>query len=207
MGDKITVQQLIATTAETTAREFVKQLQGSASTGDDFYRATEALLRAYPRLRRLKENYSFYPADRSHDVIVSAPRGTMLDKVDAGELIVEARKRSFLRSMERYAELEAVIELFQNRDEFLVIRLLYFNEDIQGNDRGDGAKPYTWEDVAEALEDVGLSRSVSALRRWRSAIVKEMTVVLFGVEGALSVERGGVNLKNVANPDRRFNVT
>lgn len=189
MADKKTVRQLINETAEATAKQVIKQLK--KAEGKDYYKATEALLRVYPKLRKLNNDpstYGFFPVDKSHDVTVAAPPGTMLDKVDVKELYVEARKRSFVRTMGRFTELEAVIQMFQHKPEFMVIRLAYFNEDIHGNDRGDGAKPYTWEEIADALDSIGITRSETVLRRWRSGLVKEMTVVLFGAEGALSVE-------------------
>ena len=72
--------------------------------------------------------------------------------------------------------------------EFIVIRLVYFNEDVNGNYRGANARRLTWEEIAEQLDSIGIHRSVTAIRRWRSALVRDMTVMMFGLDGALSVE-------------------
>lgn len=70
---------------------------------------------------------------------------------------------------------------------FIVIRMYYFNEDATGKPRGD-AKPYTFAEIAEELEAVGIQRSEKILRKWRTKIVQDMTVQMWGADGALSVE-------------------
>ena len=106
--------------------------------------------------------------------------------------------------MARYYDIKTIVELFQDQPEFIVIRLYYFNEDINGNDRGPDAKRLTWEEIADELEAAGIHRSVSALRIWRSRLVQEMTVMLFGVDGALSLESTSYNReeKNDRHPDK-----
>lgn len=110
-----------------------------------------------------------------------------MDRLDLYEEHVAARRASYERTKARYDEIDAVVRQFEDREEFVVIRMYYFNEDATGADRGD-AKPYTFEEIAEELSAVGLNRSVQTLRKWRTRLVQDMTVLLFGVDGAVSIE-------------------
>ena len=123
------------------------------------------------------------------------------------ELFVQSKEASFIRSMARFFELDAVVKLFEKRKEFIVIRMYYFNENEFGEDRGLDTKPYTFAEITDALYNVGIERSEKAIRRWRSKLVQDMTVMMFGVEGALSIEsrenngKKGQGDKNAAEVD------
>lgn len=54
--------------------------------------------------------------------------------------------------------------------------------------RAAGGKPYTFDEISAELEAIGIERSERSLRTWRTKLVQDMTVLLFGVDGALSVE-------------------
>lgn len=157
----------------------------------NLYRATERLLRNYPSYKRLVENpqdYGFFPTEKSHDISIAPPPGSgVRDKVDILEDAINARRASWIRTKARFDEIDAVVRQLEDREEFIVIRMYYFNEDVTGADRGD-AKPYTFEEIAEELSAVGLNRSVQTLRKWRTRLVQDMTVLLFGVDGAVSIE-------------------
>lgn len=187
---KTATEEYIDKAAEAGARKVLQLQHKSAIT--NHYRATERLLRMYRYYKQLEEHpeeYGFFPTGKSHDISVAPPPGTgVSDKIEINELFVESRKRSFIRTMERLTDLKTVIKLFENKKEFVVIRLYYFNEDINGNDRGDNAKHYTWEEIAEEMDKLGIERSVSMIRRWRSKLVQDMAVALFGIDGALSIE-------------------
>ena len=151
----------------------------------DYYRRMEDALRSYPRLKRQieeqPEEYGFFPVGKSRDISVAPPPGTgIADRVEMNELYVEARKKSFLRTAERYMDIDAVIRMFENREEFVVIRLVYLNQDVYGNDRGENAPRYTWEMIAEEIDRLGgPPRSLSAIRAWRSNLVREMAVMMW----------------------------
>ena len=190
MADKkVTITELVETAAKAAAREAL-QLQEQRSS-INLYAAMEHLLRSYTRLKQLAdhpEDYVFFRANRSHDIASAPPAGTVFrDKVDLEELFTEAREKAFVKTMARFVELEAVIKLFENRREFIVIRMYYFNEDPMGNDRGLDAKRYTFDAIAEELSLVGIDKNVKTLREWRSRLVQEMTVALFGTDGAISL--------------------
>ena len=156
----------------------------------NYYRAMEDLLRAYKNTKRWDEHpeeYGFFPTGKSHDISIAPPPGLGLrDKVEINELFVQSKQLSFVRSMARFNDLEAVIRLFQDRPDFIIIRMYYFNEDERGQDRGD-AKPYTFSEISEALKSVGITLAEKAVRRRRTKLVQEMTVMLFGIDGALSI--------------------
>lgn len=166
----------------------------------NFYRATEDSLRAYAKIRRMIEDgadYGFFPTGKSHDISVAPPPGLGLrDAVELNELFVEARKRSFTRTVERFEDIDLAVRAHEHRREFVVIRMYYFNEDEYGNDRGVDAKRYTWEEIAEALEHIGIYRSVSVLRGWRSSLVRDMCVMIYGVDGAAGINSGDHNPQN-----------
>ena len=188
---KKTAQQLyIDEAAEAGARKVLLLQRKQANI--NHYRAMEDLLRAYKNTKRWEqhpEEYGFFPTGKSHDISVAPPPGLGLrDKVEINELFVQSKERSFVRSMARFFELEAVIKLFMDRPEFIIIRMYYFNENEYGEDREQGAKPYTFPEITDALMNIGINRSEKAVRRWRSKLVQEMTVMMFGVDGAISIE-------------------
>lgn len=156
------------------------------------YRAMERLLRAYKNMKRMEANpeeYGFFPTGKSHDISVAPPPGLGLrDKVEINELFVQSKENSFVRSMTRFAELDAVVRLFEKRPEFIIIRMYYFGEDVNGEDRGIEAKPYTFAEISEELSYIGIDWSERACRYRRANLVRDMTVQLFGIDGALSIE-------------------
>lgn len=158
----------------------------------NLYRTTERLLRNYKTYQKLVndlEGYGFEPIGKSHSVSVAPPPGSgVANKLDLYDEYVAARRASYERTRARYDEIDAVVRQFQDREEFIVIRMYYFNEDVNGKDRGEGVKPYTFDEISAELEAIGIERSERSLRTWRTKLVQDMTVLLFGVDGALSVE-------------------
>ena len=129
---KKTKEQLyIDEAAKAGARE-VLHLQHKVFT-INYYRATEDALRAYIKVKRQLEHpeeYGFFPTGKSHDISVAPPPGLGLrDKVEANELYVESRKNSFIRTADKFNEIHMAVKAFENRREFVVIRMYYFGED------------------------------------------------------------------------------
>ena len=187
---RLTVPELIDQSAKAAAQEVLHQQRQARNL--NLYRATERLLRSYKRFQRWEENpeeYGFFPTAKSKDISVAPPPGLGLrDKVELNEEFVSARQASFERTMARYYDIKAVVEQFQDKPEFIVIRMYYFGEDVYGHDRGPDAKRYTFEDIVSELSSIGIERSIKTLCIWRSTLVQDMTVLLFGVEGAVSIE-------------------
>lgn len=189
MAKRQSVNDIIKAAAREGARETVNLQRQQRNL--NLYRTTERLLRNYKKYQRLVtdlEGYGFEPIEKSHSISVAPPPGSgVSDRVDLYDEHVAARRASYERTKARYDEIDAVIRQFQDKEEFIVIRMYYFNEDAYGKDRDD-AKPYTWEEIAEELSYTGIDRGVSTLRLWRSKLVQDMTVLLFGIDGAVSIE-------------------
>ena len=187
---KTQVQLYIDDAAKAGAREVLHLQRKQANT--NHYRAMEDLLRAYKASRQWEEHpedYGFFPTGKSHDISVAPPPGLGLrDKVEINALFVQSKETSFIRSMARFSEVEAVIRLFDQQPDFIIIRMYYFNEDEHGHDRGADAKPYTFPEISEALKHIGIDLAEKAIRRRRTKLVRDMTVMMFGVDGALSIE-------------------
>lgn len=112
----------------------------------------------------------------------------MRDPIDVTDEIIAERKKSYARTEAQFWELDTVIRQFADKPEFIVIRMYYFNEDAYGNDRGPDSRLYTFDEISEELAATGLQRSEKTLRSWRTRLVQDMTVTLFGIDGAVSVE-------------------
>ena len=173
------------------AAEKVVRLQYKAQKVNH-YHAMENLLREYKKHRwtlEHTEEFDFFPRGKSKDISVAPPPGSgMVDKIDLTEAFVRGKTKAFEAQVVSWYMADMVIRQFENREEFIVIRMYYFNEDSNGVDRGEDAKRYTWEEIADELSQKGVDRSITTLRMWRSNLLREMTVLLFGVDGALSIE-------------------
>jgi len=188
---KKTAQQLyIDEAAKAGAKEVLLLQRKQADI--NHYRAMENLLRAYPKRVRMMnhpEEYPFFPVGRSKDISIAPPPGSgVLDKIEVAEMFTEARKRAYEHEVFRLMETEYAVAPFKQQPEFIIIRMYYFNENAQGVFRGNDAKPYSFEEISEELKAIGIDRSVRTLRMWRTKLVREMTVMMFGVDGALSIE-------------------
>ena len=190
MAKRQSVKEIIKEAAREGARETVNLQRQQRNL--NLYRTTERLLRNYKTYQKLVDDldgYGFEPIEKSHDISVAPPPGSgVMDRVDLYDEHVAARRASYERTKARYDEIDAVVRRFKDREEFIVIRMYYFNEDAYGQDRGDDAKPYTFDEISEELAAIGIERSERSLRTWRTKLVQDMTVLLFGVDGAVSIE-------------------
>lgn len=187
---KKNVEQIIEETAKATASAVIGQQRQARAT--NLYRAMERLLRNYPKLKKLVTNvddYGFIPAERSKSITIAPPPGGMMrDRSDILEEVIADRQVSYERTKARFEEIDAVVQQFANNPEFIIIRMYYFGEDAYGNAREPDAHPYTFEEISAELAAAGLQRSEKTLRSWRTRLVQDMTVTLFGIDGAVSVE-------------------
>jgi len=187
------VRELISLTAESTAEKTATKLFVESTGGQiNYYRAVEILLRNYNKLRKLVENEAGYTAvllqKKSTSFVTFTPNAGYTSK-DDDEIIDEIRQQrelSYQRTKAQFEEVERVISLFCERKEFIVIRMYYFNEDAQGNQRPEGSEPYTFDDITSELSELGLLRDIKTARRWRSKIINDMAVCMFGKAAAIS---------------------
>lgn len=186
---KKSIDEVIHDAAVAAASEVVRQQRAAKTV--NFYGAVERLLRNYKKLQRLaasEADYMMIP-ERDHSISVAPPPGGVpRDREDVMQDRINERRASYQRTVDQFNELDAVVRQFAEKPEFVVIRMYYFNEDANGYDRGADTRPYSFEQISEELALAGLQRSERTLRQWRTNIVKDMVVALFGVDGALSIE-------------------
>lgn len=190
MSSKISedVRELINEVARATACAAYENTSGPVN----YFRAMESLLFNYKKLAALVADYEGYmkvelPEKSTSIVAFSPSSGPYKAKEDILEEIERDKLAEYQRTRARFEELEKVVNLFRDRKEFHVVRMYYFGEDAEGNQRPDDAKPYTWEEIAFELSDMGMVRDAKSARRWRNKIVNDMAVCMFGKAAAVGI--------------------
>jgi hypothetical protein len=151
----------------------------------NYFKAMETLLYNYKKLAALvadEEAYCEveYHAGRKTFSTTPQAKGFIQRKTEA-EIVEEMREekqKQFKETKSGFDSLTRAISLFKGHKEFVVIRLYYFGEDINGNPREGGTA--TWEEIAEELSDAGVLKEIKTARRWRNKIVNDMAVCVFG---------------------------
>lgn len=154
----------------------------------NYFRAMESLLYNYKKLEALVANEEEYTRVEYHErskSLITFPPGEPKNRDDVLEELERQRAISYQRTRARFDEVDRVVQLFKDRKEFYVVRMYYFGEDAQGNQRAAGSQQYTWEDIAYELSGLGLIRDAKSARRWRNKIVNDMAVCLFGMPAAV----------------------
>lgn len=157
----------------------------------NYFKAMETLLYNYKKLAALvadEEAYCEveYHAGRKTFSTTPQAKGFIQRKTEA-EIVEEMREekqKQFKETKSGFDSLTRAISLFEGHKEFVVIRLYYFGEDINGNPREGGTA--TWEEIAEELFDAGILKEIKTARRWRNKIVNDMAVCVFGIPAAVS---------------------
>lgn len=157
----------------------------------NYFKAMETLLYNYKKLAALvadEEAYCEveYHAGRKTFSTTPQAKGFIQRKTEA-EIVEEMREekqKQFKETKSGFDSLTRAISLFEGHKEFVVIRLYYFSEDINGNPREGGTA--TWEEIAEELSDAGILKEIKTARRWRNKIVNDMAVCVFGIPAAVS---------------------
>lgn len=183
------VKELIALTAEETAsRVYMENVSGKVN----YYRIVEKLLYNYKRLEALVRNEEKYLTvelhGKSKSVTVYSANGggTYKCAEDIAEEVARERLANYERTASNFREVEKVLDLFRVRKEFIVIRMYYFGEDADGNERAEDAPQYTWEQIALELSERGILRDEKTARRWRNNIINDIAVCMFGKPAAIS---------------------
>lgn len=160
----------------------------------NYFKAMETLLYNYKKLAALvadEEAYCEveYHAGRKTFSTTPQAKGFIQRKTEA-EIVEEMREekqKQFKETKSGFDSLTRAISLFEGHKEFVVIRLYYFGEDINGNPREGGTA--TWEEIAEELSDAGILKEIKTARRWRNKIVNDMAVCVFGIPAAVSAAK------------------
>ena len=169
----------------------------------NYFKAMETLLYNYKKLAALvadEEAYCEveYHAGRKTFSTTPQAKGFIQRKTEA-EIVEEMREekqKQFKETKSGFDSLTRAISLFEGHKEFVVIRLYYFGEDINGNPREGGTA--TWEEIAEELSDAGILKEIKTARRWRNKIVNDMAVCVFGIPAAVSAATYRGNVKKCA---------
>lgn len=189
MSSKISedVRELICEVARATFCAAYENTSGPVN----YFRAMEILLFNYKKLAALVADYEGYMKvelpEKSTSIIAFSPSSGYKAKEDILEEIERDKLAAYQRTRARFEELEKVVNLFRDRKEFHVVRMYYFGEDAEGNQRPDDAKSYTWEEIAFELSDMGMVRDAKSARRWRNKIVNDMAVCMFGKAAAVGI--------------------
>lgn len=183
------VRELINEVARATASmAYIDGMAGNVN----YFRAMESLLFNYKKLAALVADYEAYThvelQGKSASITSYSPSSgnAYRTQEDILEELERDKVAAYHRTRARFEEIDRVIKLFADRKEFHVVRMYYFGEDAQGNQRPADAPPYTWEDIADALGGLGLVRDAKSARRWRNKIVNDMAVCMFGKPAAVS---------------------
>ena len=170
----------------------------------NYYHGTEHLLRLYPEARRIMEapeEYDFFPKGKSKDISIAPPPGCgVTDKIEITENFIEGRKKAFTEYVQGWQRVNAAVKAFENDHRFFVIRMYYFGETYDGD---PAPRKYSFEDIADELSIHGINRTVRCLRGWRTHLVQDIAVLIFGPDAALAVtQREGFALSpNDAKPE------
>lgn len=183
------VRELINEVARATASAaYIDNAGGNIN----YFRAMESLLWNYKKLKALVEDEAAYCEVEYHagkKTFAAAPRAVgYYQQHTEADIVEEMQKQkavSFQRTKARFDEVDRVVKLFADKKEFAVVRMYYFHEDAAGNDRAPDEKQYTFEQIAEELDGIGLARDEKTARRWRNKVVNDMAVCLFGKPAAV----------------------
>ena len=158
----------------------------------NYFKAMETLLYNYKKLAALVANEEAYceveyHAGRKTFAAGRKSTGYYEQKTEADIVaeMQEEKRRQYRETKYGFERLERAINLYRDRKEFTVVRMYYFGEDYEGKPRESG-KPYTWEELAFDLEEVGVLKGVKTACRWRNKIVNDMAVCVFGIAAAVS---------------------
>lgn len=158
----------------------------------NYFKAMEVLLYNFKKLAALiadEEAYCEveYHAGKKTFAATAGSTGYYQQRTEADivEEMREEKQRQYKETKYGFERLSKAIRLFEQQKEFVVVRMYYFSEDINGNPR-EGNKPATWEEVAFELEEAGVLKEIKTARRWRNKIVNDMAVCIFGIPAAVS---------------------
>ena len=143
---------------------------------DDTYKNTEMLLYNYKVLKEhVEDEVGYYEMmeKRASGSIIRYSKSKALSNEDE---MMKLREESYYRSKNDLLRLDKALKKVINKKGYKVIELRYFEK----KDNGD---TYTFDEIAEILSQSGeYSETLSekTVRRWRSSLVKEISIYLFG---------------------------
>ena len=165
----------------------------------NYFKAMETLLYNFRKLEALVEDEEEYceveyHAGKKSFAYSPTQTGYVSRKTEADltEDMREEKRKQYAETRKGFERLQRAISLFDGQKEFIVIRLYYFGEDMNGDPRED-SRALTWPDISDMI---GIDEKTA--RRWRNKIVNDMAVCLFGIPAA--VNAGTFRAQNAKRP-------
>lgn len=178
---------LAVTQATQQTAEALRSAQQTA-TERNYFKIMEKLLYSYPALKRIvsdKAAYTKVELQGRSGVVRFKPNAAWKSQEDRLEELERDKEVEFDTTLKDFRRLDRVVQQFRERKEFVVVRMYYFNESADGTPKEADAPEATWEDLSIELE-----KDIKTLRRWRSKIVNDMAICLFGIDAAIQAGTG-----------------
>lgn len=187
------INTAVTQAAQQAAKETAEALQAAAQPVDhserNYFKIVEKLLYSYPMLKRLVSDKNAYTKvelqERSRSLVRFSPNTQWKSRDDIIEEMERDKETEYDTTLKDFRRIERVIQQFKDRKEFVVVRLYYFKEHIDGSPRTEDEEAVTWEIVGDELQEAGILREVKTARRWRNTIINDMAICLFGIEAAI----------------------
>lgn len=184
------ILDLIALAVTQATQQTAEELRSVQQTAPErnYFKIMEKLLYSYPTLKRIvsdKAAYTKVELQGHSGVVRFNPNAAWKSQEDRLEELEREKEAEFDTTLKDFRRLDRVIQQFRERKEFVVVRMYYFNESADGTPKAADAPEATWEDLSIELE-----KDIKTLRRWRSKIVNDMAICLFGIDAAIQAGTG-----------------
>lgn len=184
------VLDLIALAITQATQQTAEALRSAQQTAPErnYFKIMEKLLYSYPTLKRIvsdKAAYTKVELQGRSGVVRFKPNAAWKSQEDRLEELERDKEAEFDTTLKDFRRLDRVVQQFRERKEFVVVRMYYFNESADGTPKEADAPEATWEDLSIELE-----KGIKTLRRWRSKIVNDMAICLFGIDAAIQAGTG-----------------
>lgn len=184
------VLDVITLAVERATQQTAEALRSVQQTAPErnYFKIMEKLLYSYPTLKRIvsdKAAYTKVELQGRSGVVRFKPNAAWKSQEDRLEELERDKEAEFDTTLKDFRRLDRVVQQFRERKEFVVVRMYYFNESADGTPKEAGTPEATWEDLSIELE-----KDIKTLRRWRSKIVNDMAICLFGIDAAIQAGTG-----------------
>ncbi len=191
MGNKGTIPAGWMEAAKEAGRAGAREERRLSLRDADLDNAVIRLLKNYRRIERIiadEEAYCKVDYQQGRKSLSSAPQPTGFvryqSEAEKIEELQEEKRMQFKRTKRGFDRLRQAINACSDQREFVVIRLYYLGEKLDGSPRED--KSPTWEEVVFELQQAGLCTTSNTARKWADKIISDIAICLFGIEAAVS---------------------
>ncbi|KAE9633729.1 hypothetical protein GND95_08735 [Defluviitalea raffinosedens] len=161
-----------------TAAEILKageEINKNDSPKKDYFKMTEFLLYNYPALKEqiasIDEYISTVSKERSRSIIYWTNGGAGQEDIEDK---IKSRLDSFERTQADVLWIEQALNKIKDREEYFIIEKRYLK-------RKEDGSLYTYEEITDMYcEHVGKEISERTVRRYKTKLIHELSVLLFG---------------------------